>query len=318
MKALIIFPMLLSIACHTTAQQKIEFTAPGVYPEGIAYNPAQQVFYVSGVRIPSIGKVDKSGRYTQLFMDSTLRSIYGMKLDAAGKKLWFCASDGNYSKFKSDATFKRMMRLVAIDINTGKKTNDIDLTALSIGEHFANDLTFDDKGNIYITDSYSPNIYKVDAAGRASLFANSPLFYAAGIGLNGLVYHPSGYLLAVNSGAGCLLKIPASNPTDITRVKIPQFFPGGDGMLLNDNNTVTLVQNQSVNKIFQITTADEWKTAKVTMATPADALFAQPSTATFAGRDTWIMNSKLNELADSMHIPSDRFSIQLANFIPVK
>ena len=300
------------------AQQKIEFIAPGVYPEGIAYDKAANIFYVSGVRTASIGKVDIGGKYTQLFSDSTLKSTYGMKLDPAGKKLWVCAGDANYSKYRSDDTYRKMIRLISIDVSTGKKVNDIDLSQLAIGEHFANDITFDDKGNIYITDSYSPNIYKVDASGKASVFANSPMFYAAGIGLNGLVYHPSGFLLAVNSGAGCLLKINMADPKDVVKVKIPQFFPGADGLWLDDNNNLTLVQNQSVNKIFKIATKDNWINASVTMATKAEAMFAQPSTAAKANNKTWIMNSKLNELADSMHIPSKKFSIQEAVFVAVK
>lgn len=313
------FCITISMGAMTQAQQqKIEFKAPGVYPEGIAYDATANVFYVSGVRYGTVGKVDMMGKYTELFRDSSLKSTYGMKLDPQGKKLWICAGDANYSLYASPATHKKMIRLVSIDLLTWKKLNDIDLSNLVAGKHFANDLCFDNNGNIYITDSFSPNIYKIDAAGNASVFASSPLFWSANIGLNGIAWHPGGYLLAVNSGAGCILKIAVSNPAEINKVKIDRFFPGGDGLLLDNKTTLTIAQNQSVNKIFKLVSNDDWKTASVEMFTKADALFQQPSTLTAKGKETWVMNSKLNELADSMHLPAQSFSIQQAQFFSAK
>lgn len=300
------------------AQNKIEFEAYDIYPEGVAYDAATKAFYVSGVRHATIGKVTMTGVYTALFQDTTLRSTYGMKLDPSGKKLWVCAGDANYSKYASTATHKKMIRLIAIDPATGKKLNDIDLTNITEGKHFANDLIFDTQGNIYVTDSYSPSIYKVDASGNATLFVTSPWFWSANIGLNGIVYHPAGYLLTVNSGAGAIFKVSLSDPKNITKVKIDQFFPGGDGIVLETNNTIALVQNQSVNKVFKLVSNDNWQTAKVTMATKPQALLAQPSTIAMAGKNIWVLNSKLNELADSMHVPSKKFSIQLAQFVSVQ
>ena len=63
---------------------------------------------------------------------------------------------------------------------------------------------------------------------------------------------------------------------------------------------------------------DNWKTAKVTAATSAEDRFGNPATATYAGKELWIMNSKFNELADSTNVPSKKFDLQLAVFQPVK
>lgn len=297
------------------AQDKIEFNAPDIYPEGITWDKAANVFYVSGVRYATVGKLTPAGNYTELFRDSSLKSTYGMKLDPTGKKLWVCAGDANYSKYTDPATHKKMIRLICIDLQSGKKIQDINLSNLLPGMHFANDLTFDKAGNIYVSDSFSPAIYKIDPAGKASLFVNNPLLGSENIGLNGLVYHGGGYLLVVNSGAGAVFKVDIANPNNIRRVKINQFFPGADGLLLTDANTLTLVQNQSVNKIFRLVSTDNWASARVTMFTKGDALFQQPSTATLKDNETWIMNSKLNELADSMHLPAQQFSVQKAVFV---
>ncbi|RYG33838.1 MAG: hypothetical protein EOO01_32830 [Chitinophagaceae bacterium] len=71
-----------------------------------------------------------------------------MKLSIDQKKLWVCAGDPNYSKYRDSSTFRKMIRLIGIDLKNNKKFADIDLSTLYPGKHFANDLTLDDQGNI--------------------------------------------------------------------------------------------------------------------------------------------------------------------------
>lgn len=66
--------------------------------------------------------------------------------------------------------------LVGIDLKTNKAVAVINLSELYRGKHFANDITIDDKGNKYITDSYTPVIYKVNTGNHASVYAQSELF----------------------------------------------------------------------------------------------------------------------------------------------
>ncbi len=296
--------------------KRIEFIAAESYPEGVAFDAKRNVFYVSSARKATIGQVDAGGNYSAILIDSSLKSTFGMKVK--GDQLWVCAGDPNHSKYRDSATYKKMIRLIGIDLLTGKKSADIDLSALYTGNHFANDLTFDDKGNIYITDSYSPVVYKVDHAGKATVFAESTWFSSAGVGLNGIVWHPGGYLLVTNNGNGNLLKIDISEPARISKVRINQFFPGSDGLLLDDEKNLILVQNKGVNKIFKLGSMDNWQTAKVLSATQSKDMFSYPSTATIRNKETWIMNAKLHELSDSTTVPSKKFSLQLAEFIPVK
>ncbi len=50
-------------------------------------------------------------------------------------------------------------------------------------------------------------------------------------------------------------------------------------MLLNDNTTLTIVQNGGVNKIFKIKSSDNWTTAQVAESKSVEDRFAFPSTA---------------------------------------
>ncbi|MEP6805256.1 MAG: hypothetical protein ABI892_12090 [Flavobacterium sp.] len=211
-----------------------------------------------------------------------------------------------------------MARLIAIDIKSGKKMMDADLSQLVPGEHFPNDLAFDKDGNVYVTDSFADVVYKVDASGKATVFSKSELLKSAGVGPNGIVFHPQGFLIVANNGSGALVKIEIKNPEKAAKVKIDQFFPSADGLLLNDNNTLTLVQNGGVNKIFKLKTADNWTSAQVVESTSIEDRFAFPSTAAISGNETWIMNANFNELTEGNNVPSKKFSLQKAVFNPVK
>ena len=78
-----------------------------LYPEGITADGATSGFYVSSVIDGTIGKVDAQGNYRKWYVDSTLKSSFGMKLDEKKNLLWVCVGDPNYSKFKDSTTFKK-------------------------------------------------------------------------------------------------------------------------------------------------------------------------------------------------------------------
>lgn len=309
--------IIFAVFCSSIAiaqTPRINFEAPYQYPEGVAYHPQKDLFYVSSVKTGTIGSVDKTGVYKVVLQDKDLKSTFGMKVDATGNYLWVCASDPHHSKYSTPETFKKMARLVSIDLKTGKKVADINLAALYPGKHFANDLAFDDSGNLYITDSFSPLIYKVDAKGKSSIFAQSDLFIGKDIGLNGIVYHPKGFLLVANMGKGEIIKVDVKNPLKISKVKMNILLPGVDGLLLDEQNNLVLIQNKGINNASLITSADNWITAKVTASTSITDRFQHPTTGTIKNGKVYLLNSKINELSDSSITPSKEYSLQLVDF----
>ncbi|GAA4321835.1 SMP-30/gluconolactonase/LRE family protein [Mucilaginibacter gynuensis] len=299
---------------------RITFKADKLYPEGVALDPATGTYYVGSVKTGTIGTVDQQGNYKEFYKDKDLISSFGMKVEPGKNKLWVCLADpdSNYSTHSSPATFRKMARLIAIDLKSAKKIADIDLSKTYNGKHFINDLCFDGKGNIYLTDSFSPVIYKVDAAGKATVFAENELFKSIDIGLNGIVYHPGGYLLVDHNSSGTIIKVPISNPNTASIVKIKTLFPGADGLIIDDQQNLILIQNKGVNKVFKISSVDNWSSAEVKEATGGTDRFAQPSTGVVGAGKVWVLNSRLNELSNPTLVPSKEFSLQLAVFQPVK
>lgn len=297
--------------------ERLEFDAVDVYPEGVAYDPSKQVYYVSSMRTGQIGTVDLKGKYTVFFSEEGLKSSYGLKVHPDGKQLIACISDANYSKLTSPDTRKKMIRLISIDIATGKKFHDIDLSPLVPGKHFGNDIAFDKENNIYMTDSYANVIYKIGSDWKPTVFAKHKMFETEGFGLNGIVFHPDGFLLVDNSNTGRIYKVDIKDPSKVSKVEIDQYFLGADGMILNDDNTLIVVVNGGNDKIFRLKTKDNWKSALLNGTTLIVDRFTYPATATKRGDDIWIMNAKTNELMDSTSIPAKKFAIQKAVLKPV-
>lgn len=314
MKIIITFLSILSTLVLRAQTEQIKFMAPKLYPEGVAIDEKQNVFYVSSVTTGTIGKVDMNGKYSVFYADTSLKSSFGMKVNSKQNRLWVCISDPNHSKYSTPQTFKKMARIIALDLSSGKKISDVDLSAITEGKHFANDLAFDENDNIYITDSYAPCIYKITPAGVASVFTTSDMFKSVDVGLNGIVYHPAGFLIVDHNTSGSLYKINIKNPSGITKVEIKELLPGADGMLLDKQNNLTVIVNKGINKAYKYMSSDNWKSATLVGSTSTLDRFNNPTTGFFKGSDTYLLNSKLNELSDSTKNPSKEFSVQLAKF----
>lgn len=125
-------------------------------------------------------------------------------------------------------------------------------------------------------------------------------------------YHAGGVLLVDNCNTGRVYKVDIADPQKVQKVKIDQYFLGADGMLLNEPNKLTVVVNGGNDKIFQLTTEDNWSSAKLAATTLAANRFTYPTTATMSGDDIWIMNAKTSDLQDSTALPAKIFAIQLA------
>lgn len=243
---------------------KITVPQRALSPEGIQYDASNQRFIVSSRTQGRIGTVRDDSTYTQLADDARLISTIGLNLDGTRQRLLAAVSDAGANTTRSSATTLRKLAALAIfNPSSGALLSYIDLGALRPTlPHFANDIAVDGQGNAYITDSLSPIIYKVDAQGVATIFLeNSQLSGGNGFGLNGIVYHPDGYLLVAKSNDGTLFKVPLANPAGFTPVTSTQSLLGADGMLLLDNTTL-LVVTGSQNTVFRMASSDAWATTR--------------------------------------------------------
>ncbi|WP_394791598.1 hypothetical protein [Rhodoferax sp.] len=286
-------PLLLA-AQLALAGGNISFQADTVYPEGVAWAPAQNSFLVSSIRHGTIGKVGLDGAYTPFIRDDKLVASVGLSLDAKSNTLWMAVGDLGASERSGPATQGKLAGVAAYDASTGARKAYYDLGGLVAGSHFANDLALDATGNVYITDSFSPVIYKVDTTGKVTVFVNDPRFTGEGFNLNGIVYHPDGYLLVNKYNSGELFRISLQDPRQITAVQLPEALKGADGMVLRAPGRLTVVQNNGVDRIVDLVSTDGW--AAATVQRVERSVLSFPTTAAAVGPDLYVVNARLDSL----------------------
>ena len=245
------------------APDRITVPQAALHPEGIQWDATNQRFVVSSRTQGRIGTVRDDSTYTVLADDPRLISTIGLNLDASRNRLLAAVSDGGFNSTRSSAaTLRKLAALAIFNSSTGSLMSFVDLGALRPGvNHFANDIAVDAQGNAYITDSFAPIIYKVDVQGTATVFLeDAQLSGGTGFGLNGIVFHPDGYLITAKTNDGTLFKVPLANPAAFTRITTTQSLVGADGLLLLNPQALLLVSG-SQTTVFRLSSTDNWATA---------------------------------------------------------
>ncbi|EOE7094406.1 SMP-30/gluconolactonase/LRE family protein [Serratia marcescens] len=320
--------LFLSGVMQAQATQRIEFSpdAAGAYPEGIAWNARAGAFLVSSLRGGQLGLVYPDGRYRRFSTGSRLITTSGMLVDAERNRVLVCNEDVGVSLNSISGTRNRVAQVLEFNLDTGALQQTYDLSSLSRGPTLANDLALDAQGNIYVTDSFQPQIYKIDRATRqVSILVRSARLMPADAPaavqgtqpyLNGIVYHPDGYLIAADYTRGLLWKVTLDNASAISEIRLPQRLKGPDGLRLKNAHALVIVQSFPGRKggmsgnVTLLSSNDGWASAHITaVATPPE--LDGPTGAALRDGEVWVVNSRYPRLfADVAQAESVRtFSI---------
>lgn len=210
-------------------------------------------FLVSTLRGGQLGLVYPNGRYRRFSTCKGLITTSGMLVDAERNRVLVCNEDVGVSLSSAPGTRNRVAQVLEFNLDTGELQQTYDLSSLSRGPTLANDLALDAQGNIYVTDSFQPQIYKIDRATRqVSILMRSARLMpadapAAAQGtqpyLNGIVSHPDGYLIAADYTRGLLWKVTLDNAPEISEIRLPQRLKGPDGLRLKNAHELVIVQS---------------------------------------------------------------------------
>lgn len=292
----------------------LPFTQTNLYPEGLELDTNNGRFFVSSETNGTVGQVNNEG-YRPFAADPRLVSTVGLQIDALRNRLLAAVSDPGYNTARTSAATKNKLAALASFDSFGRTLSYVDLSGLRPDEnHFANDVAVDREGNVYITDSFAPIIYKVDEVGTASVFLEDERLRApAGkFGLNGIELHPDGYLLVAKSDDGSLFKVPLNAPTTFTKVAVSQNLVGIDGLSLQDANTVYAVTNTQA-KVYRLATTNAFAEAAVTGT--FETLPQYPTTlARRNENETYVLYSNLNALQAQTTPPVANYNIVKLKF----
>ncbi|SUI68998.1 Uncharacterised protein [Serratia marcescens] len=114
------------------------------------------------------------GRYRRFSTGKGLITTSGMLVDAERNRVLVCNEDVGVSRNSAAGTRNRVAQVLEFNLDTDALQQTYDLSSLSHGPTLPNDLTLDAQGNIYVTDSFQPQIYKIDRTTRqASILVRS-------------------------------------------------------------------------------------------------------------------------------------------------
>ena len=299
------------VACHhpvvtlQSAGPPLVVKRPALYPETIEYDRTRDRFLLGSFREGAIYAVSRDGAVSMLVNDPRLCSVLGIAVDAQRGRLWAVNADLGASERPSAAGPKQLAAVGVYDLQTGKVLDYFELGMLLPGPHLLNAIALDSVGNAYVSDSFTPALYRIDASGHASVLLRSARFMGQGVNLNGVVVHPDGYLLVIKKSDGSLFKVPLAEPARFAKVSIDRTLVGGDGLTLIGTRSLVVIANRTPglasNTAFALTSDDAWASAKVTAAQPLDDTY--PTTAVVRDRVLYVVSSKLDQLLAS---PADQ------------
>jgi hypothetical protein len=156
-----------------------------------------------------------------------LVSVLGLWADEVRQTLWACSSDAGNGRL----TGRAPVGVKAFDLQTGAAKSSYDFP----GGGFANDLTFDTDGNLYVTDSWTPRILRLRAGGVAlEEWINDSQLGVEQWSLNGIDFDPSSNVIyTVNQRASQLFRIavePDGRAGAVTLIQTSQELRRPDGL----------------------------------------------------------------------------------------
>ena len=233
------------------------FELPGeaVYPEGVAYHEESRSFFVGSTSDGTIYRGNVDTGEVEVFSPAGAdgrATATGVAVDQQGHLVVAGGSTGQVHVYD-----------IASGALVGSFRNE-----QPAGATFLNDVAISPAGDAYITDSFSPTLYRIGADALASgagtaagatpaaspeaaqaleaflAFADTPFAYQEGINANGVVATPDGtFLLVVQTNTGNLYRVNVET-REVTQVDLTgETVTNGDGMLL-DGRLLYVVRNQ--------------------------------------------------------------------------
>jgi sugar lactone lactonase YvrE len=262
----------------------------GFIPEGIEFDTTQRRFLTGSLVDGTVYEIASDGTLTPFVVDSDLVSSVGIEVDEPRDRLLVANSD----RAVFDGQGPGVSKLGVYRLSTGARIAMVDLGAVAGGNDesivFANDVTVDDAGNAYLTDTWMNVVYRVGTDYQPSvLYRFEP---TTGLGLNGIVHHPDGFLIVVAvGGQGLLYRIPVDDPAGAEPIELSDPATGADGLLWAPGGELIVVSN-STSSVMAYTSDDGFRSAELAGTARFDG---QATTGAAVDGDIYIVQPHFND-----------------------
>jgi hypothetical protein len=272
----------------------------GLIPEGIEYDTVAGRFLVGSLADGTVYALQPDGSLMPFVVDAELVSSIGIEADEARDRLLIANADSAVFGGQGPGTAKLGIYRLA----TGARIAMVDLGSLAgAGDDeivFVNDVTVDDAGNVYLTDTFMNVIYRVDPAHEASVFYRFEPTTA--LQLNGIVYHESGFLIVVAvGGQGLLYKVPLADPEQARPIGLSQPATGADGLVWSGDGRLIVVSNSS-SSALAYRSDDGWETAELVGTASFEG---QATTGAAVGNEIYVVQPHFNDAEPPVVLRAD-------------
>jgi sugar lactone lactonase YvrE len=170
---------------------------------------------------------------------------------------------------------------------------------------FLNDLVVTPRGDVYVTDSRRPVLYRIDARDRQTdgvealpvflSFDGTPIVYGPGFNVGGIAASPDGRTLVLaQSTTRSLFRVRLEERT-VAAIDLCGAPVGGDGLVLLGRDRLYAVERQGdVGYVVAIDLDRDLSSGTVVSRT-TDPSFDDPTTAARVGRSLLVVNSQFGE-----------------------
>lgn len=274
----------------TRRSSTIALPSASQFPEGIAVD--EDRLYISSAATGAIATADPEASRARPFIPAGqdgMTSSIGLNVR---RDRLYAAGGASGSVFVFNADTGRLVR--RFDTGAGG---------------FINDLAFDRSGNVYLTDSFRPVVWRISAAdirpgppAQAQPWLDltgTPISYQAGFNLNGIELTGDGrYLLTVQTNTGTLFRISLATREVIAVDLGGHTLAGGDGMLLR-GNTLWAVTDPVVTKVA----LTDGYTRGTVVSRTGDPSFSTPTTIETAEGRLFVVNSQFAQAGGTPTLP---------------
>jgi hypothetical protein len=247
----------------------------GLIAEGVAYDAAEDAFYVSSVRARKIFRVARDGTVKEFASERDgLWSAMGMKVDVKRRHLWVATAAVpqmmNYLKEEEGQS-----GILKFDLRTGKLTGKYILEN-NPRPHWLGDLVLNSRGDVFVTDSLSPALY-VLREGRAQLeplIEGAPFVSPQGLAFN---ENESSLFLADYSRGLFLYDMKTRSLTQLT-AQPNVALPGIDGLYFYRRSLIAIQNGTRPHRVARISLSADLKRAeRLEVIEANNPLFDEPT-----------------------------------------
>jgi DNA-binding beta-propeller fold protein YncE len=287
------------------------------WPEGVDYDSDTHRYYVASVRHRTIAEVGNGRVIRELWPRDApgMGAVLGVRVDAKHGVLWATlAGIPQMSGYvRADSAIAALVR---VRITDGRIEHRWDLAAAPLG-HILGDLAIGSSGDVFVTDSNDPVLYRLPAGSDSLQRITSPLFRS----LQGMAPVPDENVVYVADYSLGLLRVDLAT-NEVTRLQEPPGTTtlGCDGIVL-DRGAIIAVQNGvSPARVMRFTLDPTGRRiARAEVLDQNIEVADEPTIGTIAGRSfVYVANGQWGKYTeDGRRIPERRLTAPLLIGVPL-